>query len=77
MYLISLWNTAEELIMKNNTSIKAYIGMIARNKAKDKIRAIKNWNLELYDDVVLIDNQAENSWSKRNNRGLFRNFFRN
>ena len=33
--------------------------MIARNKAKDKIRAIKNWNLELYDDVVLIDNQAE------------------
>lgn len=41
------------------TSIKAYIGMIARNKAKDKIRAIKNWDLELYEDVILIDNQAE------------------
>ena len=49
---ISLWNTAERIDYEKYTSIKAYIGMIARNKAKDKIRAIKNWNLELYDDVV-------------------------
>lgn len=56
---ISLWNTAERIDYEKYTSIKAYIGMIARNKAKDKIRAIKNWNLELYDDVILIDNQAE------------------
>ena len=56
---ISLWNTAERIDCEKYTSIKAYIGMIARNKAKDKIRAIKSWNLELYDDVLLIDNQAE------------------
>ena len=56
---ISLWNTAERIDYEKYTSIKAYIGMIARNKAKDKIRAIKSWNLELYDDVLLIDNQAE------------------
>ena len=39
---ISLWNTAERIDYEKYTSIKAYIGMIARNKAKDKIRAIKN-----------------------------------
>lgn len=56
---ISLWNTAERIDYKKYSSLKAYIGMIARNKAKDRLRAIKNWSLELYDDVLLVDNNAE------------------
>lgn len=35
---IALWETAERIDYEKFSSIKAYIGVIARNKAKDRLR---------------------------------------
>ena len=56
---IALWNTAERIDYVQYSSLKAYIGMIARNKAKDYLRSKTNMNLELYDNVILIDDSPE------------------
>lgn len=56
---IALWTTAERIDYIHYSSLKAYIGMIARNKAKDFLRTHKNINLELYDDVLVIDDGVE------------------
>lgn len=57
---IALWTTAERIDYIRYSSLKAYIGMIARNKAKDFLKKQKNINLELYDDVLIIDDGVEN-----------------
>lgn len=56
---IALWNTAERINYEEYTSIKAYIAVIARNKAKDWLRAAKVQNLRLMDDILIIDNSIE------------------
>lgn len=56
---ISLWITSERIDYIHYSSLKAYIGMIARNKAKDFLKVQKNINLELYEDVILIDDGIE------------------
>lgn len=56
---IALWKTAERVDYIHYSSLKAYIGMIARNKAKDFLRTQKDIKLELYDDVLIIDNGIE------------------
>lgn len=56
---IALWNTAERINYEEYSSIKAYIAVIARNKAKDWLRAAKVQNLRLMDDILIIDNSIE------------------
>ena len=56
---IALWNTAERINYEEYSSIKAYIAVIARNKAKDWLRNAKVQNLQLMDDVLIIDNSME------------------
>ncbi len=48
---IALWNTADRINYKEYSSIKAYIATIARNKAKDWLRAAKGQDLQLLDDI--------------------------
>jgi RNA polymerase sigma factor (sigma-70 family) len=56
---ISLWLTAERINYKKYSSVKSYLGMIARNKAKDWLRAYRGEILELNDDILLIDGNVE------------------
>lgn len=56
---IALWETAERIDYERYSSIKAYIAVIARNKAKDRLRTIKNQDLQLIDDVLIVDNSLE------------------
>lgn len=56
---ISLWLTAERINYKKYSSVKSYLGMIARNKAKDWLRAYRGEILELNDDILLIDGDVE------------------
>lgn len=56
---ISLWNTVERINYEEYSSIKAYIAVIARNKAKDWLRNAKMQNLQLMDDILIIDNSVE------------------
>ena len=56
---IALWITAERINYEEYSSIKAYIAVIARNKAKDWLRAAKGQNLQLLDDILIIDNSVE------------------
>lgn len=56
---ISLWLTAERVNYKKYSSIKSYLGMIARNKAKDWLRSYRGEILELNDDILLIDGDVE------------------
>ncbi len=56
---IALWTTAERIDYVQYSSLKAYIGMIARNKAKDYLRMNKNIDLELYENAILIDDSLE------------------
>ena len=57
---IALWMTAERIDYEQYSSLKAYIGMIARNKAKDYLRMNKNIDLELFENVILIADNIEN-----------------
>ena len=57
---IALWMTADRIDYEQYSSLKAYIGMIARNKAKDYLRKNKNMDLELYENVILIADNIEN-----------------
>ena len=41
---ISLWLTAERINYKQYSSIKSYLAMIARNKAKDWLRSYRGGN---------------------------------
>ncbi len=56
---IALWNTADRINYEEYSSIKAYIATIARNKAKDWLRATKGQDLQLLDDILMIDNSVE------------------
>lgn len=56
---IALWTTAERIDYVHYSSLKAYIGMIARNKAKDYLRMNKNIDLELYENAILIEDGLE------------------
>ena len=56
---ISLWLTAERINYKKYSSVKSYLGMIARNKAKDWLRAYRGEILELNDDILLIDGKRK------------------
>lgn len=44
---IALWETAERINYERYSSIKAYIAVIARNKAKDRLRMIHGQDLLL------------------------------
>ena len=57
---IALWMTADRIDYEQYSSLKAYIGMIARNKAKDYLRKNKNIDLELFENVILIADNIEN-----------------
>lgn len=56
---IALWETAERIDYEKYSSIKAYIAVIARNKAKDRLRAIKGQDLQLFEDVLIVDDNLE------------------
>lgn len=56
---IALWETAERIDYKKYSSIKAYIAVIARNKAKDRLRMIHGQDLHLSDDILIVDNSME------------------
>lgn len=56
---IALWATSERINYVQYSSLKAYIGMIARNKAKDYLKMNKNIDLELYENAILIDDSPE------------------
>nr|WP_317282270.1 sigma-70 family RNA polymerase sigma factor [uncultured Sellimonas sp.] len=56
---IALWSTSERIDDVQYSNLKAYIGMIARNKAKDYLRMNKNIGLELYENAILIDDSPE------------------
>lgn len=56
---IALWETAERIDYEKFSSIKAYIGVIARNKAKDRLRTFHGRDLHLSDDILIVDNSME------------------
>lgn len=56
---IALWETAERIDYDKYSSIKAYIAVIARNKAKDRLRALHGQELQLLDDIMIVDNSLE------------------
>ncbi|MCI8409789.1 MAG: sigma-70 family RNA polymerase sigma factor [Lachnospiraceae bacterium] len=56
---IALWQTAERINYEKYSSIKAYIAVIARNKAKDWLRNVRGQDLQLMDDALIVDNSLE------------------
>lgn len=56
---IALWQTAERINYEKYSSIKAYLAVIARNKAKDWLRNVSGQDLQLIDDVLIVDNSLE------------------
>lgn len=51
---VSLWNNADKIDASINT-LKYYIGVITRNKVKDRWRTSHLWNIPLNDDILTID----------------------
>ena len=73
---IALWNTAERINYEEYSSIKAYIAVIARNKAKDWLRAAKVQNLWLMDDILIIDNSIEQLIVQREQQRIIANILK-
>lgn len=73
---IALWNTAERIDYEKYSSIKAYIAVIARNKAKDWMRVSKGHNLQLMDDILIIDNSVEQIIVQREQQRIIANILK-
>lgn len=73
---IALWNTAERIDYEKYSSIKAYIAVIARNKAKDWLRVSKGQNLQLMDDILIIDNSVEQIIVQREQHRIIANILK-
>ena len=70
---IALWNAAERIDYVHYSSLKAYIGMIARNKAKDYVKMHKNINVELYENAILIDDGIEKEMIQKEQQRYIQN----
>lgn len=70
---IALWNAAERIDYVHYSSLKAYIGMIARNKAKDYLKMHKNINVELYENAILIDDGIEKEMIQKEQQRYIQN----
>ena len=73
---IALWNTAARINYEKYSSIKAYIAVIARNKAKDWLRVSKGQNLQLMDDILIIDNSVEQIIVQREQQRIIANILK-
>jgi len=73
---ILLWNTVERINYEEYSSIKAYIAVIARNKAKDWLRNAKVQNLQLMDDILIIDNNIEQLIVQREQQRIIAKIFK-
>ena len=73
---IALWNTAARINYEKYSSIKAYIAVIARNKAKDWLRVSKGHNLQLLDDILIIDNSVEQIIVQREQQRIIANILK-
>lgn len=54
----ALWNNAEKV---RSSSVKAYLGSIARNMAKNKYRERGN-SLPLDEDILIVDHMTPETW---------------
>ncbi len=53
---LAIWNHADSIDTKISSSLKPYIGTVARNKAKNKLRALSKYNSTvLLEDEIAID----------------------
>lgn len=73
---IALWNTAARINYEKYSSIKAYIAVIARNKAKDWLRVSKGHNLQLMEDILIIDNSVEQIIVQREQQRIIANILK-
>lgn len=53
---IKLWNNAEKIDTTYKT-IKPYLASIARNTARNKLKSVKNLEIPLDDEMIIIDNK--------------------
>ncbi|WMJ86471.1 RNA polymerase sigma factor [Anaerocolumna sp. MB42-C2] len=51
---LAIWNHADSIDPDMYPSLKPYIGAIARNKSKNKLRSLSKYNTILLDDEILI-----------------------
>lgn len=69
---LSIWNTANTLDMTTYSSLKGYIGAVARNKAKDFLRKKKLLTLTLDDDILLFSESIEKKLLQREQQDIVR-----
>lgn len=60
---LNLWNNADKIDTSYKT-IKPYLATIARNTAKNRLRANKSYNLQLDDEILIAEGKVENSLLK-------------
>lgn len=69
---LTIWNTADKLNMDAYSSLKGYIGTIARNKAKDFLRKKRFVTLALDDDILLLSENIEKEFLQREQQEIIR-----
>lgn len=64
---ISLWNHAHSIDEQKSSSLRAYIGAVARNKAKNKLREMHNerFNIGLDERIVITEADVSETILKR------------
>lgn len=62
---LAVWNASDRLDLTTYSSLKGYLGTVARNKAKDFLRKKKLATLALDDDILVFSDSVEKKFLQK------------
>ena len=67
---LAVWNASDRLDLTLYSSLKGYLGAIARNKAKDFLRKKKLATLALDDDILVFSDSVEKEFLQKEQQSI-------
>lgn len=67
---LAVWNASDRLELTMYSSLKGYLGAVARNKAKDFLRKKKLATLVLDDDILVFSDSVEKEFLQKEQQAI-------
>lgn len=67
---LAVWNASDRLDLTMYSSLKGYLGAVARNKAKDFLRKKKLATLVLDDDILVFSDSVEKKFLQKEQQAI-------
>ncbi len=67
---LAVWNASDRLDLTMYSSLKGYLGAVARNKAKDFLRKKKLATLALDDDILVFSDSVEKEFLQKEQQAI-------